>query len=70
MDRALKRARREYHRSHLRYYRKHNGLLARGVLRLLLLGRGLAGVARGALTRNKDIRRESWTLIQLALGHV
>jgi GT2 family glycosyltransferase len=68
MDRAPDRARLEYHRSHLRYYRKHNGLLARGALRLLLLGRGLGGVARGALAGNRDHRREYWTLVRLALG--
>jgi GT2 family glycosyltransferase len=68
MDQVPERARLEYHRSHLRYYRKHNGLLARGVLRVLLLVRGLGGVARGALTGNRVHRRESWTLVRLALG--
>jgi GT2 family glycosyltransferase len=68
MDRAPQRARLEYHRSHLRYYRKHNGLLARGALRLLLLGRGLGGLARGALTGNRSRRAESRTFIGLALG--
>jgi hypothetical protein len=51
MARAPLRARLEYHRSHLLYYRKHNGRLARAALRLLLAGRGaglwLAGRARG-----------------------
>jgi len=32
----------EYHRSHLLYYRKHNGLLATGFLRLSLAARGTA----------------------------
>jgi N-acetylglucosaminyl-diphospho-decaprenol L-rhamnosyltransferase len=68
MDRAPGRARMEYHRSHLRYYRKHNGLLARGALRLLLLGRGLGGLARGTLTGNRRHRAEAWTLVELALG--
>jgi len=43
MARARKRARLEYHRSHLLYYRKHNGRLARLGLRLSILLRGLAG---------------------------
>jgi hypothetical protein len=51
MAKAPRRARLEYHRSHLLYYRKHNGRLARAALRLLLAGRGaglwLAGRARG-----------------------
>lgn len=35
------RALREYHRSHLRYYTKHNGLASRGLLRALMAARGL-----------------------------
>jgi GT2 family glycosyltransferase len=70
MDRAPERARLEYHRSHLRYYGKHNGVFAQAVLRLLLFGRGLGGLARGALTGNRSHRRESWTLVRLALGRV
>jgi GT2 family glycosyltransferase len=69
MDRAPERSRLEYHRSHLRYYRKHNGPLACAALRLLLFGRGLGGFFRGALTGDRDQRRESWTLVRLALGH-
>jgi len=41
--RGAERARLEYHRSHLLYYRKHNGPLARLALRLSILLRGLAG---------------------------
>jgi hypothetical protein len=41
MSRDPSRARLEYHRSHLRYYRKHNGPLDRAVLRGLLAARGL-----------------------------
>src|SRR5262249_30758120 len=42
MARSEGRAELEYHRSHLLYYRKHNGLLATGLLRLLLAARGAA----------------------------
>lgn len=35
------RALREYHRSHLRYYQKHNGLFARALLRTFMMARGL-----------------------------
>jgi GT2 family glycosyltransferase len=44
MDRALGRARREYDRSHLLYYRKHHGGWRTGLLYLSLLVRGRAGV--------------------------
>ena len=43
--RSPRRARIEYHRSHLRYYGKHNGRLARLTLRLSLLARGLLRLA-------------------------
>ena len=43
MAQAPERARLEYHRSHLLYYRKHNGALARGALRALLAARGARG---------------------------
>jgi GT2 family glycosyltransferase len=68
MDRTPDRARMEYHRSHLRYYRKHNGLLARGGLRLLLLGRGLGALARAGLSGSRGDRAGAWTLVRLALG--
>jgi N-acetylglucosaminyl-diphospho-decaprenol L-rhamnosyltransferase len=42
MARAGVRTRLAYHRSHLLYYRKHNGLLQRAALRVLLIGRALA----------------------------
>lgn len=40
MEKSAERARLEYHRSHLRYYRKHRGLLPATVLRVLLGARG------------------------------
>jgi len=43
MQTAPERARLEYQRSHLRYYRKHNGWLATTALRLVLLGAATLG---------------------------
>jgi hypothetical protein len=43
MSKAPGRARLEYDRSHLLYYRKHNGLLSQTTLRALLALRALAG---------------------------
>lgn len=52
MEKAGQRARLEYHRSHLLYYRKHRGLLPTTVLRLLIGARGalhwLSGRALGS----------------------
>jgi N-acetylglucosaminyl-diphospho-decaprenol L-rhamnosyltransferase len=42
MERAGTRPRLEYHRSHVRYYRKHNGVLATAGLRLAIGARGAA----------------------------
>ena len=64
MERTPERARFEYHRSHLRYYRKHNGPLARGALRLLLLARGVGGLASLDPSRRSAARG----LVGLALG--
>jgi N-acetylglucosaminyl-diphospho-decaprenol L-rhamnosyltransferase len=47
MARSEGRAELEYHRSHLLYYRKHNGLLATALLRLLLAARGAALLGAG-----------------------
>lgn len=41
MDQSPERARLEYHRSHLRYYRKHNGAVWTAVLRIYLAALGL-----------------------------
>jgi GT2 family glycosyltransferase len=68
MARAPERTRLEYHRSHLRYYRKHNGLLARGALRALLgLRAGLALVG-GLVAGNEGQRTEARATLVLALG--
>jgi hypothetical protein len=58
----------EYHRSHLRYYLKHNGVVLTALLRLLLLGRAgiswLAGLPRG--TSGRQQRDAAVKLAQLA----
>jgi hypothetical protein len=43
MSRTPERARLEYERSHLRYYRKHSGFLSQAALRALIALRALAG---------------------------
>jgi hypothetical protein len=48
MARAGARPRIEYHRSHVRYYRKHNGAFATLALRLYLLARAGWTLAKGA----------------------
>lgn len=57
---AGERARLEYHRSHLRYYLRHNAPLAVLGLRALLLARGVASVAAG--------RPEGRALLRLAVS--
>jgi len=68
MARAPERARLEYHRSHLLYYRKHVDLLQRAALRLLLAARG--GVELGAGAVSGDLRRcrEAIALLRLSLS--
>jgi N-acetylglucosaminyl-diphospho-decaprenol L-rhamnosyltransferase len=67
MVKAAGRARLEYHRSHLRYYRKHNGTASVAALRALLLARGLAGWLRARVRRDADSSREAAGLLALAL---
>ncbi|MBN2369729.1 MAG: glycosyltransferase family 2 protein [Vicinamibacteria bacterium] len=55
----------EYHRSHLRYYRKHNGPLATAALRLWLLGRAGFGWLAALLRRRgrafeRELMRLAW----------
>jgi N-acetylglucosaminyl-diphospho-decaprenol L-rhamnosyltransferase len=67
MARAANRSALEYHRSHLLYYRLHNGLAARIVLRKLLAARGLIGWTRGVLRGDGPGRRLGARLLALAL---
>jgi hypothetical protein len=64
MEQAPARARLEYHRSHLRYYRKHNGWLATTALRAALAARGLAG----SLSLRAEGRAEAAALLRVALS--
>jgi len=68
MSRSPARARIEYHRSHLRYYRKHGGSASRAALRLLLAGRGAWGWLRGAAAGNEARRAEGAAVLRLSLG--
>ncbi len=68
MARAPERARLEYHRSHLRYYRKHCGLPQRALLRLLLAGRAGVELARGAVSGDLTRCRGAAELLRLSLS--
>jgi GT2 family glycosyltransferase len=68
MARASRRARLEYHRSHLLYYAIHNGRAARLVLRLLLAGHALADISAGALSSRGEQRQDGAALLRLALS--
>ena len=68
MSKAPRRARLEYHRSHLLYYGKHNGLVSRAGLRLLLAARGALGWARGRLAGDDARAAEGLALLRLAFG--
>jgi GT2 family glycosyltransferase len=68
MAKAPGRARLEYHRSHLIYYETHNGRAERAVLRALLAGRSIGGLARSFVARDRAGRDEALALLSLALG--
>ncbi len=65
MQKAARRARLAYDRSHLRYYRKHNGLAARAALRLLLAGRGTGQWLRGRATGNAELAEDGAELLRV-----
>ncbi len=67
MARTPERARLEYHRSHLLYYRKHCGLLQHAVLRLLLATRALVDIGAGAVSGDLARSREGAALLRLSL---
>ena len=68
MARAPERARLEYQRSHLLYYRKHCGLLQRVALRLWLVARAALALVHGALSLNGPRTREALALFRVAVA--
>lgn len=68
MASAPRRARLEYDRSHLLYYREHNGPAAVAALRLLLLARGVGGWLRGLASSDAAAREDGATRVRLALS--
>lgn len=67
MAKAPRRARLEYHRSHLLYYRKHNGPVSQAALRLLLAARGLGDWLHGLASGDAAGRADGAALVRLAL---
>jgi GT2 family glycosyltransferase len=70
MEQIADRARLEYHRSHLLYYRKHNGPLASALLRTWLAGAAAAGWARSWTHEGpagEAARRRELDVLRLAL---
>lgn len=70
MEQAPARARIEYHRSHLRYYLKHNGAVQTGLLRLYLGAAAAATWLRalGPGEARRARRTEASTLLRLAFS--
>jgi N-acetylglucosaminyl-diphospho-decaprenol L-rhamnosyltransferase len=66
MSRVPARASIEYHRSHLRYYRKHRGTLEQAALRAWLAARALLLWSRSAFSGDSDGRRQQAALLALA----
>jgi N-acetylglucosaminyl-diphospho-decaprenol L-rhamnosyltransferase len=67
MSKAPRRARREYHRSHRLYYRKHNGPLSRAALRILLAARGGVEWLVATVARDAPGRADAVALLRLSL---
>ena len=68
MERAPERARLEYHRSHLRFYAKHNSAAQRIALRAWMAGRAAWGwLGAGSGKAGQERRREARALLNLAL---
>ena len=68
MARTPERARLEYHRSHLLYYRKHGDFLQRAAVRLLLAARACLGLGAGAVSGDLARCREAMALLRLSLS--
>jgi GT2 family glycosyltransferase len=67
MAQASGRARVEYHRSHLRYYRKHNRASSCALLRLLILGRACLTLLASLAGADADQGHEGAALVRLVL---
>jgi len=69
METTGARSRFEYHRSHLRFYRKHRGVLRTSLLRSWLAGRNLFrwAASLGPGQPRLDARREATGLVRLAI---
>jgi GT2 family glycosyltransferase len=68
MEAAPARSRLEYHRSHLRFYRKHNGPLLAGLLRLFMVASGALLWARARAARNDRPEDRAAGLERIRLG--
>jgi GT2 family glycosyltransferase len=68
MSKAPRRARLEYHRSHLLYYRQHNGPLSRVALRAYLALRGAGAWLVATASGDTPGRSEARTLLRLSFG--
>jgi GT2 family glycosyltransferase len=68
MARAKERARLEYQRSHLLYYRKHCGLPQRLALRSWIAARAALDLVAGALSLNGARTREALALLRVAVA--
>ena len=70
MEKAPQRSRLEYHRSHLRYYRKHNGFLSTALLRTWMISHASFSwlAASGAGPGRGEARRSAVDAIRVALG--
>jgi GT2 family glycosyltransferase len=70
MDQSPSRARLEYHRSHLRYYRKHNGPIDRLILRGIIAGSGLSAWLRslGPGPERRHRRGQAAAVLRLAFS--
>jgi hypothetical protein len=67
MTKAPRRARLEYHRSHLLYYRKHNGPVSRAALRVLLASRGSVEWLTATVSGDAPRRSDATDLLRLSL---
>jgi hypothetical protein len=67
MSKAPRRARLEYHRSHLLYYGKHNGPFSRAALRILLAARGAREWLDATVSGDAPGRADAVALLRLSL---